>query len=126
MEKSHKDFCDIGSVSDYSSGYLEEEIDDIDYEKIQTIRFLVEIDDEDDNELANSKIVTLSCNTEDESFTVESIADYEEEADISEDEDIVDDFEKNSLKKRKIQKVTVKIIPYFEEMVLLLRFVELN
>lgn len=96
--KSHKDFCDIGSVSDYSSGYLEEEIDDIDYEKIQTIRFLVEIDDEDDNELANSKIVTLSCNTEDESFTVESIADYEEEADISEDEDIVDDFEKKFTK----------------------------
>ena len=96
--KSHKDFCDIGSVSDYSSGYLEEEIADIDYKKIQTIRFLVEIDDEDDNELSNSKIVTLSCNTEDESYTVESIADYEEEADISEDEDIVDDFEKKFTK----------------------------
>ena len=95
--KSHKDFCDIGSVSDYSSGYLEEEIDDIDYEKIQTIRFLVEIDDEDDNELANSKIVTLSCNTEDESFTVESIADYEEKADIFKEEDTVDVLGENSV-----------------------------
>ena len=124
--KSHKDFCDIGSVSDYSSGYLEEEIDDIDYEKIQTIRFLVEIDDEDDNELANSKIVTLSCNTEDESFTVESIADYEEEADISEDEDIVDDFEKKFTKEEENSEGNCKDNTYFEEMVLLLRFVELN
>lgn len=122
--KSHKDFCDIGSVSDYSSGYLEEEIDDIDYEKIQTIRFLVEIDDEDDNELANSKIVTLSCNTEDESFSVESIEDYEEETDISEDEDVDDDLGKSFADEDESNEFKDNII--FEKDGVIVQFVEIK
>ncbi|MGI6064366.1 DNA-directed RNA polymerase subunit alpha C-terminal domain-containing protein [Blautia sp.] len=84
----HKQFDCIGSVADYGSDYLEEEIyniDGVDYEDIRNIKFLVEIDDEDDNELANSKVVTLSCNVDNETFSVENIEDYEEDVDIIED-----------------------------------------
>ena len=74
--KQHKEYSNIGKISDYDSGYMEEVIDDnadISYEEIRTIKFLVEIDDENDNELANSKVVTVSCNVYNESFSVESI-----------------------------------------------------
>lgn len=86
--KQHKEYSDIGEISNYDSSYMEEVIDesaDINYKEIRTIRFLVEIDDENDNELDNSKIVTVSYDTENESFFVVSIEDYEDDVDIIED-----------------------------------------
>lgn len=86
----HKQFSCIGSVADYDSDYLEQEIDNVDginYEDIRRIKFLVEIDDEDDNELANSKVVILSCNVDNEKFSVESIEDYKEDVIIDDDID---------------------------------------
>lgn len=86
--KLHKEYSNIGEISDYDSGYMEEIIDDnadISYEEIRTIKFLVEIDDENDNELANSKVITVSCNVCNETFSVESIEDYEYDVDIIED-----------------------------------------
>lgn len=74
--KPHKEYSNIGDISDYDSGYMKVVINesvDINYEEIRTIRFLVEMYDENDNELANSKVVTLSCNVYNESFSVESI-----------------------------------------------------
>lgn len=100
-EKLSKYFNDIEqSISAYGCAYIEgriEETNNIAYEEIQRIKFLVEIDYEADKELSNSKIVTVSCNTEDESFTVESIADYEEKADIFKEEDTVDVLGENSV-----------------------------
>ena len=92
--KQHKEYSNIGEISDYDSGYMEEVIDDnadVSYEEIRTIKFLVEIDDENDNELANSKVITVSCNVCNETFSVESIEDYECDVDIIEDgEDYLD------------------------------------
>ena len=87
--KLHKEYSNIGEISDYDSGYMEEVIDDsadVSYEEIRTIRFLVEINDENDNELANSKVVTISCNTEAEDFSVENINMYDESMKITIDE----------------------------------------
>lgn len=84
----YKAFKCIGSISDYDSDYMEmeiEDVDDISYEDINKISFLIEIDDENDDELANSKVVTLFCNIKKESFSVESIDEYKE------DEEIIDD-----------------------------------
>lgn len=86
----YKAFKCIGSISDYDSDYMEmeiEDVDDISYEDIKKISFLIEIDDENDDELANSKVVTLFCNIKKESFFVESIEEYKKDEEII-DEDI--------------------------------------
>lgn len=81
----------IGTIEDNERGYLEEEITDVDgtnYDDIRSLSFVIEIDDENNKELANSRIVYVSCDTQEETFKVERIEDY-----VDDDDDQPDNTE---------------------------------
>ena len=86
-EKQHEFIDLIGTIEGNDSSYLEEEITDVDgtsYDDIRSLSFVIEIDDENNREIANSQIVYVSCNTQEETFKVEKIEDYVDDEDDEE------------------------------------------
>lgn len=91
--------CEIED-GDYKLVELElSDFDDISYSSIKDISFSVEIDDEDDEELDNSKTLYIECDTRKETFKVTKIEEFEyhEEEDAGYDEDDEEIEDSNTL-----------------------------
>ena len=58
QEEEDSDYCD----------YTVSNVEEIDYEEIETIEFQIEVDDDDNNEIGMSKTVSLRVDTDDEAF----------------------------------------------------------
>lgn len=94
---SHGSIEKLGYLDEYESEYFEfdiEDVDDVDYEDIRAIEFIVEVDDEDNEELGRAKKVFLSIDIENESFRArvseiddEDDADDDIELELDEDEE---------------------------------------
>ena len=61
QEKENSDYCD----------YIVSDIEDIDYEEIEIIEFQIEVDDDGNNEIGISKIVSLRIDTDNETFKIQ-------------------------------------------------------
>lgn len=103
---SHCSIEKLGELEECDSDYFEfviEEVDDIDYDEIRTIEFIVEVDDEFNDELGRTEQVFLAVNPEQEKFNVKknSFSDSEgcdeNERELYDDQDILSQID-NQLK----------------------------
>ena len=78
----YKSYMPVGTIRSKKDHYYEvtvSNVEKVNYEDIRNLTFAIEIDDENNHELANSKVVNIECDTSKESFDLVIFEEYREE-----------------------------------------------